>query len=101
MYVRAVSGRSASVAVLVMVKRVNSLTIWSPITGSTGAEFVSRTTTLKVLVALKCCALIAAGLSSVTIVVRVKVLSLCAGLAVQVMTPLVSMLAPAGGSTSV
>ena len=89
----------ASLAVLVTVNRVSSFTVWAAITGSTGATFTSRTITVKLFVAVNCGLTRSYGSLLVTTVVIVLVpgLWLCAG--VQVMTPLVLMLSPAGGFT--
>src|SRR2546423_410722 len=46
-YVSLLAGRLASVAEFVTVSRLSSLTLWSSINGSTGAEFTSWTKTLK------------------------------------------------------
>src|SRR5206468_2178489 len=47
------AGRSASLAVLVTTRALSSLIVWSAGTVSTGALFTSRTTTVKLLVALR------------------------------------------------
>src|SRR5204863_321004 len=47
------AGRSASLAVLVTTRVLSSLIVWSAGTASTGALFTSRTTTVKLLVALR------------------------------------------------
>src|SRR5207247_1181116 len=46
-------GRSAWLAVLVTIRVVSALLAWSAATVSTGALFTSRTTTVKLLVALR------------------------------------------------
>ena len=65
-----------------------------------GAVFTSLTTTTKLFVALSCFAFTAAAFVSVTTVVNVFVPGPCASVGVQVITPLVSIAAPAGGSIS-
>ena len=82
-------------AVLVTVSALSSLIVRAPGAGNTGALFTSLTVTVKVLVALN-----GGEPLSVTMVVNVLVLGPCASPGVQVMTPLASMLAPAGGETS-
>ena len=62
---------------------------------STGGLFTSRTITVKLLVALK-----GGDPLSVTTVVIVFVPGPCASLGVQLMTPLASMVAPAGGDSN-
>src|SRR5437016_5975937 len=94
------AGRSASVAVLVTVRVVNSLIVRLVWAGNAGAVLISLTTTVKVLVALRFCALTAHGLKSVTTVVKVFVLEPWASVGVQRMTPLESMVAPAGALNS-
>src|SRR5204863_125206 len=47
------AGRSASLAVLVTTSVLSSLIVWFAGTVSTGALFTSRTTTVKLLVALR------------------------------------------------
>ena len=86
-----------SLAVLVTVKAVSSLMVRLICTGNTGAMFASRTTTVKLFVAVNRGATRSYGLLLVTTVVIRFVLGLSAWLGVQVITPLLSMLAPAGG----
>src|SRR6266436_223710 len=87
-------GTSASVARFVTTSAVNSAMVWFVWFGSEGALFTSVTTTVKLLVALK-----GGTPLSVTMVVIVFVLGPCASVGVQLMTPLVSIVAPAGGFT--
>src|SRR6266571_901684 len=89
--VRVLAGRSESVAVAVALSAVCSAMVCVPGTVSTGAVFTSVTITRKLLVTLML------GVpSSKTRTVTVLVLGPCASVGVQVMAPLVSMLAPVG-----
>src|ERR1700678_692122 len=89
-----------SLAVLVTVKSVSSFTVLVGITGSTGASLTSRTTTVKLLVAVNTGLTRSYGSLLVTTVVTVLVPGLwfCAG--VQVMIPLALMTMPAGAPIS-
>src|ERR1035437_2633471 len=89
-----------SVAVLVTISNASSLTTWVEIVGNVGATFTSRTMTVKEFVEARLGLTRSYGLLLVTIVVKVLVPGLCNWLGVQVMMPLVSMLAPTGGLTS-
>src|SRR5438874_1534063 len=83
------AGRSGSLAVLVRVKVVSSLIVWSAgVCRKVGALFTSLTTTVKELVALS-----GGEPLSVTVVVKVLVLGPCASVGVQVITPSAEMLA--------
>src|SRR5205814_1790434 len=90
------AGMSESVALFVTVSVDNSAMVTLVCAGSAGALFTSVTTTMKLLVAL-----MGGAPLSVAMVVSVFVLGPCASLGVQVITPLVSICAPAGGLTSV
>src|SRR5207237_10648137 len=74
---------SASVAVLVTVKLVSSLIVRFVCAGSTGAVLSSFQTRVNELLALRCSALTASGLESVTTVVKVLVLGPWASVGVQ------------------
>src|SRR5205823_3847044 len=89
-------GRSGSVALFVTTSVLTiSLMAWSPGTVNTGALFTSVTVAVKKLVARS------AGVPlSVTIVLNVFTLGPCASVGVQEITPLLLMLAPAGGDTN-
>src|SRR6266699_1878860 len=80
--VNVLAGRSASLAELVTVRVLSSVTVRSVGTVSTGAPFTSLTITLKLLVALN-----GGTPLSVTMVVIVLVLGPCASLGVQRITP--------------
>ena len=67
---------SGSLAELVTVKSVSSLTVWVGITPSTGAMFTSCTTTVKLLVAVSSGLNESCGLLFVTTVVTMLVLGL-------------------------
>src|ERR1035437_7859930 len=82
---------SESLAVLVTTNScwpTSSRAVW---TGSTGGTLISLTTTSKVLIALR----MGVPLSQ-TKVVNVLVLGPCASVGVQLITPLPSIIAPAG-----
>src|SRR5437867_11296717 len=79
------AGRSASLAVLVTTRALSSLIVWSAGTVSTGALFTSRTTTVKLLVALRG----GAPLSVTRTVIRL-VLGPCASVGVQLSTPVLA-----------
>src|SRR5437867_11963704 len=88
-------GRSASLAVLVTTRTLSSLIVWSAGTVSTGALFTSRTTTVKLLVALR-----GGAPLSVTRTVIKLVLGPCASVGVQLSTPeLASRRTPVGAET--
>src|ERR1700685_2948531 len=91
---------SASLAVLVTVSKLNSLTTLVPTAGSTGATLTSFTTTTKLLLASSTGLTASYGSLLLTTVVTTLVpgLWLCAG--VQVIMPLVLMLIPAGALIS-
>ena len=84
-----------SVAVLVTVSNVSSLTFVCAMTGSTGATFTSTTTTVKLLVALN------GGVPlSVTLTTTVFVEGLCVWAGIQVTMPVAGlMLMPPGAET--
>src|SRR5438876_267626 len=86
------TGRSASLAVIVTVSVLSSVTVCTVGTVSSGALFASVTITVKLLVALN-----GGTPLSVTTVVIVLVLGPCVSLGVQWITPKLSMLAPDGG----
>src|SRR5205823_617778 len=75
------AGRSASLAVLVTTRALSSLIVWSAGTISTGALFTSRTTTMKLWVAL-----MGGAPLSVTRTVIKLLLGACASVGVQVST---------------
>src|SRR5437867_422611 len=88
-------GRSASLAVLVTTRTLSSLIVWSAGTVSTGALFTSRTTTVKLLVALR-----GGAPLSVTRTVIKLVLGPCASVGVQGSTQdLASRRTPYGAET--
>lgn len=94
-YVRVFGGESLSVAVFVTVNVVNSATVGSACTGRIGAVFAGLTMTRKLFVALS------GGFPlSVTCVVIVFVLGAWAWVGVQLMTPAVEIVAPAGATSS-
>src|ERR1039458_4014165 len=84
-----------SLAVLVTVSKVSSLTFVCTMTGSTGATFTSRTMNVKLVVSLN------GGVPlSVTLTTTVFVDGLCVWTGVHVMTPLTGlMLMPLGAET--
>src|SRR5205814_5308147 len=87
--------RSASLAVLVTTSVLSSSIVWFAGTVSTGALFTSRTTTMKLLVALR-----GGAPLSVTFTVIRFVLGPCASVGVQVSTPeLASRRTPVGAET--
>src|SRR5580704_118035 len=86
---------SESVAVFVTTSGVRPTMVRLVCAGSTGGLFKSLTTTVKLFVALR-----DGDPLSVTTVVITLVEGACASVGVQVMTPLVSMLALAGALTS-
>src|SRR5205814_6002824 len=89
------AGRSASLAVLVTTRALSSLIVWSAGTVNTGALFTSRTTTVKLLVALRG----GAPLSVRRTVIKL-VLGPCASVGVQLSTPvLASRRTPVGAET--
>src|SRR5437763_1647122 len=82
-------------AMLVTTSELSSLIVWSAGTVSTGALFTSRTTTVKLLVALR-----GGAPLSVTRTVIKLVLGPCASVGVQVSTPvLASRRTPVGAET--
>ena len=91
--------RLPSAAVLVTNKVSCSLTIWPVIVGRTG-HGGPRAKTVKLLVALRCRALIAAGLESVTTVTKRLVLGFWAGEGAQMITPLALTAALVGARSS-
>src|SRR5436853_330516 len=86
------AGKSASVAVFVTVRSINSATLRLVWTGKTGREFTSVTATVKVLVAFN-----GGEPLSVATVMKMLVPGPCASAGVHVITPLVSICAPGGG----
>src|SRR6266571_5667449 len=93
--VNVLAGRSASLAVLVTVSVLSSVTVWSGGMVSTGALFASVTTTVKLLVSLDC----GAPLSVTRTVIRL-VLGPWASVGVQVSTPVLGFkLTPPGADT--
>src|SRR3974377_661241 len=89
-----------SLVELVTLKRVSSLTVWVGITPRTGATFTSCTMTVKLLLAVNCGFRASEGLLLVTTGVTVLVPGLWFWLGVQVMTPLTSIVMPAGAFSS-
>src|SRR5208337_5140332 len=91
---RPVERGSDSVAVLVTTRVAKPLTVRLVCTGSVGALFKLLTITVKLLVTLK-----GGNPLSLTVVVIKFVEGACPWVGVQRMIPLVSMVAPAGGSS--
>ena len=89
--VKALAGRSASIAVFVMMIVLPAKFVRSAIAARTGAVFTSFTTTVKLCVAVK-----VGTPSSATCTEKVFVLGPWASVGVQVMTPLESIAAPEG-----